>query len=275
MTFKELFKYISKILTYYKKIRHILTNIKKWLEKMKMIQNAILEFVDEESNSEENYENLVNIIKDHKINEDPHEFKALLQLINNISNNHQRIYNFINKIDQILKYFQQDIQKSFSNSEIFKVFKDNKRILLFLIQENILLIDEYVVSQITNDENVKNKYSEYFWPEIKDFLTDEFITKHCEKNTNLKNEEFINQIKKEKPEEFFLKRKEGENDDFLCQIIRENKVKEFGVHVSRENSSFDIFINESIYETNPLLINNDGIKLIEYASFFGSIEIVK
>ena len=51
--------------------------------------------------------------------------------------------------------------------------------------------------------------------------------------------------------------------------------KEFGVYINRHNLSFDSTIEESIFETNPLLMNKKNIELIEYASFFGSNEIIK
>lgn len=250
-------------------------NIKEHIEKMKIIQRDLLEFVEKESNTEENYENFIKIINDHKIIEDQHKFQSVLRLISQIGNEHRRVYDFIYKIERILEHFKKDITKHFSNSEIFKIFENNKRILLFLIQEKVIIIDEYVVSRITSNKYYEKDYPEYFAPEIKDFLTDEFIMKYSNQNKCLKNEDFINKIKKEIPEDFYNKRKEGENDSFLCSLIRKDDGKEFGVYINRHNLSFDSTIEESIFETNPLLMNKKNIELIEYASFFGSIEIVK
>ena len=250
-------------------------NIKEHIEKMKIIQRDLLEFVEKESNTEENYENFIKIINDHKIIEDQHKFQSVLRLISQIGNEHRRVYDFIYKIERILEHFKKDITKHFSNSEIFKIFENNKRILLFLIQEKVIIIDEYVVSRITSNKYYEKDYPEYFAPEIKDFLTDEFIMKYSNQNKCLKNEDFINKIKKEIPEDFYNKRKEGENDSFLCSLIRKDDGKEFGVYINRHNLSFDSTIEESIFETNPLLMNKKNIELIEYASFFGSNEIIK
>lgn len=67
------------------------------------------------------------------INEDKHELRLFLRLINEISNNHQRASNLINKIEKILDQIQKDIKKYFTNSQIFELFKENLRILLFLV----------------------------------------------------------------------------------------------------------------------------------------------
>ncbi|KAK8842006.1 hypothetical protein M9Y10_026219 [Tritrichomonas musculus] len=250
-------------------------SFKEEIEKMKRIQGVLLEFVEDKLNSEENYENFINIITNHKMNKDPYEFKLVLRLINKIAENHQRVHDFINKIERILVFFKTDIKKHYSNSEIFNLFESNKRILLFIIQEKIILIDEFIVSQITNNKYVEKKYAEYFAPEIKGFITEEFINKYCKSNRYLADEELINKIRKEVPDDFFDKRKEGENDNYLCELIRLDKVKDFGSYIHRQNLSFGITIKESIFETNPFLIDKSNVKLNEYAAFFGSNEIIK
>ena len=250
-------------------------DIRNEIENMKSIQCAVLKFIEEETNTEENYKNLINLIRDQKIKEDRHKVKSMLRLINNISNNHQRVSDFINKIEQILTYFKTEIVKYFKQSEIFQIFENNKRILLFLIQENIIIIDEYIVSEITSENKFKKKYPEYFSPEIKSFLTEEFINKYKKRNPYLQNNEIIQEIQKEKAKEFYELREKGENDNYLCELIRLNDVKTFGVYVNRNNISLECFIKESIFETNPILLDKSNIKLIEYASFYGSNSIIK
>lgn len=133
--------------------------IEDLIDKMKKVQSSLLEFLENETNEEENYENFINLIPNQKINEDKHELRLFLRLINEISNNHQRVSNLINKIEKILDQIQKDIKKYFTNSQIFELFKENLRILLFLFQEKIITIDESIVS--------KNIYREYFAPEKK------------------------------------------------------------------------------------------------------------
>ena len=64
----------------------------------------------------------------------------------------------------------------------------------------------------------------------------------------------------------------GENDSFLCELIRNDSVVEFIAYVNQKNYQLSSKINESIYETNTFLLNKNPT-LIEYASFFGSIQI--
>ena len=57
----------------------------------------------------------------------------------------------------------------------------------------------------------------------------------------------------ELPEDFYDKRKKGENDDYLCELIRTNKVKEFGNYINKKDISHESFINQSIFEANSFL----------------------
>ena len=107
--------------------------VERFVDKMKSIQNALLEFLEDESNAEDKYEEFINLSTTHKIIKERYKFKALLQLINSIGSNHKRTSNFICNLERLLKHFLKDIKKYFSNSEIFELFKGNKRILLLLI----------------------------------------------------------------------------------------------------------------------------------------------
>ena len=249
------------------------------VEKMKIIQKLLLDFLEDESNSEENYEILIKNIADQKIIDDKYEFKSLLYLINNIGKNHQRVCNFICKIEQILSNFKIEILNYFSNSEIFKIFEDNKRVLLFLIQEKIINIDGNIVNQITKMEFIDKKYPQYFGPEIQPFLTEEFTsgilkTRNDPMSFYLTNK-WIREALEEVQSDFYDKRKQGENDNYLCELIRLNKTKEFIVYVNKNNISLQNCIPISIFETNSFLLNNKTIKLIEYAAFHGANEIIR
>ncbi len=250
-------------------------NIDDFVEKMKRIQQILIEFLEDEINIEENYEVFVETVTEQNMNKDIYQLKSVFQLINKIGCNHQRGYKFINKIEVVLTHFKKDMLQYFTNSEIFEIFKDNKRILLFLIQEKIIIIDEYIVALLTCDEFIKKKYAEYFSPEIKPFFCEQFINKYKNSNSELKNVNFIQEIMKNVPEKFYEKRIEGENDNYICELIRLNKVNEFDAYINQNKLSFDGYIPKSIFETNPFLIDKDRIKLIEYAAFFGSNDIIK
>ena len=50
---------------------------------------------------------------------------------------------------------------------------------------------------------------------------------------------FIERMNKEVEENFYEKRREGENDDYLCELIRNNKIKEFVTLVEQTNLSLE------------------------------------
>lgn len=101
---------------------------------------------------EERYKYLIDQVKNHNIVEEKHDFKLSLRLINRISNYHRCPPNFISKIERILRYFKADIHKYLTNTEIFEILKENKRVLLFLFDEKIIVIDKHIVSRITSDK---------------------------------------------------------------------------------------------------------------------------
>ena len=68
-------------------------NIIEYFSKLKNIEEKLLNFLDQEDNEEENYENF-KIINDKKIRTNQYDLKIILYLITKISNNHHRLHNF-------------------------------------------------------------------------------------------------------------------------------------------------------------------------------------
>ena len=87
-------------------------------------------------------------------------------------------------------------------------------------------------------------------------------------------EEEITQKYKEEISIFEKKCQLGENDLCICSLIRSDSVEEFVSYVNRKNLSLLTKIKPSIYETNSFLIDKEPT-LIEYAAFFGSIQIIQ
>ena len=83
-------------------------------------------------NTENNIQSLIDIIDNHLESGKEENFEHFLCLLTYITNNYHRNNSFIQKITQILKYYQEKIKSSFSNYEIFDIFKGNKIILLYL-----------------------------------------------------------------------------------------------------------------------------------------------
>ena len=73
--------------------------------------------------------------------------------------------------------------------------------------------------------------------------------------------------------EFNQKREIGENDAFICELIRNDSIENFVSYVNKTNFSLTSKINYSIFETNSMLLKYRETSLIEYAAFFGSIQI--
>ena len=255
-----------------------------YLDAMKEIQENIICFLEEEANSEENFLILESKFNDIKISDSKSYLSSLMHLISKIGDNHHRFPNFFAKIERILLIFKEDIKKYFSNSEIFNIFKSNKRILLFLIEQQIIVFDEYIVKKIVNiGKYIEAKYPQYFQPEFQPFINEKWFPKYDRRYSELKKNGWVEEIKKELPENFYEKRKEGENDSQICELIRNDMITEFIAYVNLNDVWLNSKIQPSIYETNSFLLKkqvktnqkDDGISLIEYAVFFGSIQIFK
>lgn len=234
-------------------------NAQECLDLMKKIQNNVLKFVNNEDKSEENYQNLVDLLDSHKIHENIQNIKLILLFILQISNYHNRKPNFFDKIDKILKYFAEDIRNNFTNNEIFDFFKSNKRLLLFLLSEELLSFDQTIVNQITKEFKDHN-YIQYFAPEIKPFL---------DAKTRI---HFKESFKESQLDDFDEKRRKGENDSYICEIIRNDSIDDFISHVTNTQTPLTSDITESIYESNFSLVNSK-IQIIDYAVFYGAIQI--
>ena len=214
---------------------------------MKEIQNHILEFLDSETEDQPNFDNLSQIIKSQTSHLEVQKLKSFLNIISKIVENHHRSPFFFEKINQIILLMKDEIKQTFSNIEIYNFFKNNKRMLLLLISEDILIFDK-----IISRETSKNK--EYFYIE----------------NNKLKQKEEAIKI----PENYEEKRLKGENDSYLCELIRNDDVENFIVYINKNNISLSMTIENSIYETNSIFEYNQP-KLIEYSAFFGSIQILR
>ena len=147
---------------------------------------------------------------------------------------------------------------------IFIKIKKNKLIVLYFIKNQILIIDENISKQIIyRSQKTNTKYHHFFYPEIKNFLDSEEL-KIMEQEINEENPDYFNDIE--------IKRKIGENELYICELIRSDLVEEFIAYVNRNSIYIETTIKSSIFETNPLLMKNEP-SLIEYAAFYGSIQI--
>ena len=219
--------------------------ISDYIQMILDIYHIILEFIDNGVDDDLNIQELfLNIDKEFD------DVKLILLIISKICENHFRFPYFFKKIEAIILHFESKIKQNFKNDEIYQLFKGNQRILLFLIQKNIMLpVDEI-------------KYNLYFYPEAKHLIR------------NKEKEIFETQFNKSyQIESFEEKRLIGENDSYICTLIRNDSIVEFIQYINKYSIGFSSKIPYSIYETNLFLQEHQNTSLIEYAAFYGSIRI--
>lgn len=129
----------------------ILMRASQYIEQRKELYNNILLFLDSNDNIEELYGNLANSLANKKINSNKDNFELTLKIINKITKNHHRSPDFIKKIGQIMDLIVENFKKYyFSSLTLFKIFNNNKLILLYLINSDIIEIDSYILEYINN-----------------------------------------------------------------------------------------------------------------------------
>lgn len=203
--------------------------IHEYIDKMKKIHQNLLEYL-EDGSKEEEYQNLLTLIDENHIRDLNSELKNFLHLIVSISNDHYRTPDFFGKIEQLILQFKDEISQNFTNFQIFKIFKRNKRILLFLIEQKLFEFNESIAQLVKQKES--DNFIKYFYPELKDFI----------------------QIQNKEIESFEEKRKEGENDDNeIFKLIRNDLIEEFIIYINKNNFSLSKPIEPSIFETHTSL----------------------
>ncbi|KAK8880425.1 hypothetical protein M9Y10_003097 [Tritrichomonas musculus] len=215
-----------------------------YIEKLSSIQKELLSYLEDLNNNEDDFQAFLDSLKKSEIMNNKKDFEIFLYSLLTISNNHHRHANFFTKIEQILKSLSNDIKNNFTKSEIFNLFKENKKIILFLIEEGILINDDSFLTQVIEHSNKEKDYLYYFYPEM------------------LPNP----------PEKFNENRKIGENSSYICSLIRQDLVEEFVSYINKINLKLIENVEPSIFETNKFLIGKK-VSLIQYAAFFGSIQI--
>lgn len=234
--------------------------VQNYISTIKEMHVAFLDYIDcEEGQEEENYENIINNIEKNKIGSDEQEFQLVIRMLAIIIKNHHVSANFYKKIEKIILYFKDILMKYFNQRELFGFFECNKKILLFLINEKIINVDDNFVQIITSDEYKNKKYNNYFFPEIKPFLK-EFVVRSMTKKYNINFDE---------------DRSIGQNNDKLLKLIRDDLLDEFIEYAKKRRISLTKAINNSIFETNALMVKKNCISLTNYAAFFGAAKILK
>lgn len=240
-----------------------------YLKDQREIQALLLECIENKEKQEESYQNLIQIFEKNKTRDNPNDIKEFLYLLVRISNKHHRTPDFFTVIERFILYFKDQYKQHFSNYEIFNIFKSNKRLLLTLLEQKIITPDQPIASTLSNGKYPQQYYLNYFYPEFKTLLSDK-QTQEIEM-TNCRFTENREPIVYSSPD-FEEKRKKGENDDIICQLIQNDSIDEFTSFVKKNNLSLATKLKPSIYETNSFLLSKTPT-LIEYSAFCNSIKV--
>ncbi|KAK8893183.1 hypothetical protein M9Y10_021598 [Tritrichomonas musculus] len=245
--------------------------ISEYLEKLKQIQENILQYIEKSDDSEDDFQNINKIFEEQNVKEDRHKLKELLHLIIHISSNHRRNALFFKKIERIILIFKDIMTNFYSVEDLFNIFKNNKRMLLFLFREEIIPPRSTMISTISNEKFKGWLYPNYFFPEFKPIYNTKLRKEISEQNQKLITTSDNNV---DTPEIFEKNRLLGENNSEFCQLIRNDSFEEFKNYVTKTNLSLTSTIEPSIYETNTFLLKRTPT-LIEYSAFYGSVNIFK
>lgn len=239
--------------------------IEQYIAKKKLIHQKLIDYLDSDDDIEEECQNLLLTIHNQQIKNDPIELKEFFLMLLTFTNFYHRKRDFYDKIDRILACLRDEIEENYTNSEIFEIFHSNKRVLLFLTENNIFKFDRQHVILLMNKKFLSESYHCYFFFFIKPFIDSK------KQNSILA---FMKSDKDYESDSFADNQKEAENETYICKIIRNDNFPEFIKYTNQEEMSFSEKVLPSIFETNKVLLQRSPY-LIEYAAFFGSFQIFK
>ena len=100
--------------------------VEDYIQKNLTIYNDILEFIDNGVDEQQNYKETLANLDFLNNTENNDEFKLFIITISKICENHFRAPFFFKKIETIILYFQNQIDKNFRNDEICDLFINNQ-----------------------------------------------------------------------------------------------------------------------------------------------------
>lgn len=269
------------------------TEPKDLLTSFKKLQLKTYKLLTDKDNIEENYQNLLQLLEDLNITMNKHKFLLFLSMIGSMLsvflNNEYGCF----KIGQILKKYANDIKQLFGTEILVDIFGKNKKMLLLLVENGIITVDTYFINFLINnpyDSSYFLYFSDTFLKNIdtiditvKRILlqkTESFWIKYI--NESEENESDFNDESETikniltnitKTDNFKEKRIKGFNDNYICELIRTDNVEKFCSYTVKNKINLNSKIEESIFETNLVLIEEEPLTLIEYAIVYGAIKI--
>ncbi|KAK8875988.1 hypothetical protein M9Y10_006171 [Tritrichomonas musculus] len=234
-------------------------NWEEYISKKKEIKDIVINLIKNDEDEDKYITEFTNLFESSYMMGNTEEKNLLCTFLSEASNNYKRGPNFFTKIEKILKILINNMG-FYDKEELLNTFKNNKMMLLLLIKNNIIEVDKYFADFIV-EVNCESsfKYKEFFFNEVSPFMKAKIRKNFLESNKNLS-------------ENYEENRKIGENETYICKLIREDSLDDFIIYVNKFNIGLNTIIEPSVFETNLMLIEKKP-SLIEYAAFFGSIQI--
>lgn len=239
--------------------------IEDFIKKLKDIYPKFIDFIDNTDDLEIKFQVLIDSFEKHEILEKKEGIRQILKLIAAIANNHYRTTNFFNKLEKIIQYLLKDKKSPISDYIPDYRLNFSKRILFYLFEKEFIEPDESFFRYFFKQRKSNEKLFYYLYPALKKYLS-ESEQKHIESEIFKKFKVPIDTFK--------AKCLIGENDSYICSLIREDSIESFITFINQSNISLSYKIRPSYYETNAFLIGRKT-SLIEYATFFGAIRIIQ
>lgn len=240
--------------------------IQEYLAPFKEFQRLLINFIDSFGIQNEEYENLINFYNNKNFRNDKDELREICTMISKITKNYHRVSDYFEKTEQIIFFLANDIQSTFTNLEIYDIFRNNRQIILILLSKEMIKIDEAISHKIYIKEGtLYTSYRQFFYPEIKQFLTEEDCSKIESQLLNQKSDIFTN---------FDENRRRGENDNEIFTLIRNDSITEFISYLNKTETPPDEIFKNSIFETNSYLVRQSDVQFSTYSVYFGSLKIL-
>lgn len=241
-----------------------------FLRKKGEIQNILLDFIEDTGGDDikQKQENLFKYI--NYIFDDSLLLEDFLIMLSTLCNNHLRNSQneLIVKIQNILLNFKDKIIFYMDDIKLFKIFRENNRILLFLMSHSFIDIEkDFIYFNIFSfDRNIA-----YFYPELRK-INEEKLLKAVD-SYHLKD--FIEKSDSNY-HNFLQNRNQGENESYIARVVRNDSINDFITYSGQMNIDGQKFtIERSLFETNLYLEKTYFPTIINYAAFYGSIQIIK
>ena len=233
-------------------------SIREYIKQHADLYNLVYKFLD----GGDSFENIKVFLNSYHSFLNDTKLKSFLRLLKIIADAHNRNKLLLDKIKEILKFIQENIQQKVSKIDLCDIFWGNKLILLFLLDSKIITAED-IIDKFNSPYNFD--YKCFFYPEIKNFVNSK---------DKIAIEQKLSELDSDTLNNFEKYRQIGENHTHLSSLIRSDNVREFIIYINEnEIDPSEFSIKPSIFESHLILRNHKSMTLIEYATFFGSLKI--